>query len=158
MFGVFRKLFGMRDALVELGRSGNSRAFAARFAEADITFLTLPVPDSPDQENIGEKEVLDHIRKAAMALSEDVAVVPFMYTSGEGGILPIFTGLAAAERFGQKYVNETNRVTAFGAMTVSGKVLVAQMDGQVKVLLNAMSDDEYCLSVRDIEELRKTAE
>jgi hypothetical protein len=153
MLEAFKRLLGGRNPLVALGRSGNSVAFAARFVTSDITFLTLPVPELPDHENIGEEEVLDHIKRAATELSRDVGVVPFMYTEGEGGILPIFTSQAAAERFAQKYVNATDRVTAFGAMTVAGKVLVAQMDGQVKVLLNAMGDDEYCLSALDVEEL-----
>lgn len=155
MFGSIKKLFTGSESLVALGKSGKSVNFAERFSSAEIMFLTLPIPNSVDPSSMSQDELLQLMEKAANQISTDKSVVPFTYNDSSARTLPIFTNQKAAEHFAGKYATEINRVLPFGLMTVAGRTLTPGFNSNMRVLLNAKSDAEYCLSSLDIDELRK---
>ncbi len=154
MLGIIRSLLRRRDPLIELGRSGDSAAFARSFAEASLIFLSLPIPDSLDPVSMTSDQLLELTEKAAKTVSEEAEIIPFTYREGAGEVFPIFTSEKAVNAFGQKYVLEVNRVFPFGFYTVAGRTLIPYLGQGPRAILNARNDVEYPLSDADIEALR----
>ena len=146
---IFGKLFGGG------AHSGDSKVFARSFLSSQVFILSLPIPSTLDPATLTQEQLLEHIRAAAKASSEQTGITPFTYTEGAQRVFPVFTNQEAAKVFIKRYVTKINRIVPFQISGLKGSVLLPHLRSGVSVVLNASGKDERRLSERDLEELAK---